>query len=169
MVNLSELKYLNLQGDFFVNYKLKINNLPANLGKLTKLETLVLSDNVIEVLPESIGQCKQLKKLYLKDNLFAKLPASFGDLSNLQHLNLKANELKSLPLSFSNLKGLEYLNLSFNFNIESNAAAALIGELGNLKTLNITDSYFTQAAVEDLLDTLPTTNIISQTVRKEKE
>jgi Leucine-rich repeat (LRR) protein len=169
LVNLSELKYLNLQGDFFVNYKLKINNLPANLGKLTKLETLVLSDNVIEVLPESIGQCKQLKKLDLKDNLFAKLPASFGDLSNLQHLDLKANELKSLPLSFSNLKGLEYLNLSFNFNIESNAAAALIGELGNLKTLNITDSYFTQAAVEDLLDTLPTTNIISQTVRKEKE
>ena len=165
LVNLSELKYLNLQGDFFVNYKLKIKNLPVDLGKLTKLETLILSDNVIEVLPESIGQCKQLKEVDVKDNLLATLPTSFGDLTNLKSLNLKANEIKNLPLSFSNLNAMEFLNISFNFKIQSDAAAALISKLDKLKTLNITDCYFTKTAVEGLMKALPTTKIVTQTVR----
>jgi len=167
LVNLSALKYLNLQGDFFVNYKLKIKTLPTDMGKLTNLETLILSDNVIEFLPESFGQCKQLAYLDLKGNLLANLPASFGDLTHLKSLDLKANELINLPASFSNLATMEDLNLSFNFKIQSDAAAALIGKLGNLKTLNITDSYFSKTAVEALMKALPTTKIVTQTSLKE--
>jgi Leucine-rich repeat (LRR) protein len=167
IINLTELKYLNLQGDFFVNYKLKIKTIPNEIGQLNKLETLILSDNIIEFLPESIGQCKALKHLDIKDNLLSTLPNSFGALSNLEYLNLKANEITGLANSFSSLQVLEYLNLSFNFKIQSDTAAALIGKLTQLKTLNITDSYFTKLAVDGLIENLPTTNIISQSLRKE--
>jgi hypothetical protein len=166
---LSNLKYLNLQGDFFVNYTLKIKDLPADLGNLTNLESLILSDNVIENLPESLGNCTKLETLDVKDNLLSTLPTSFGNLQNLKNLNVKANEITQFPANFSNLLKLENLDLSFNFNINGDQTAAYLAKLKNLQTLNISDCYFSDTAVNLLLEALPSTNITTFTPRKEKK
>lgn len=161
--NLTNLRYLNCKGDFFVNYQLKIKALPAAMGQLNRLETLILSDNVIESLPESIGNCVALQHVDLKDNLLSSLPSSFGNLTKLTFLNLKANELTGLPTSFQNLQSLDELNLAFNFTINSDQAVQPLSKLTNLYRLDISDSYFTEGAVNRLFEALPDTQIITST------
>ena len=158
---LNQLRYFNCQGDFFVNYQLKIKELPESIGKLTSLEALILSDNVIEVLPESIGRCVRLKTLDLKDNLLSTLPNSFGNLSELSILNLKANELTVLPSSIENLQNLAELNLGFNFSLNSEQASQILSKLPDLYILDIRDAYFSEAAVNRLFSALPNTKIIT--------
>lgn len=164
--NLVKLNYLNCQGDFFVNYQLKIKTIPNTIGQLTQLKTLILADNVIEQIPESISNCAQLKTIDLKDNLLNNLPESFGQLTLLKSLNLKANEFGKLPQSFSKLKALEFLNLSFNFKFESLQVSSLLGNLNTLKELNLTDCYMTEEAVVELQKKLEQTIIITRVTRK---
>lgn len=160
--NLVKLNYLNCQGDFFVNYQLKIKAIPNTIGQLTQLKTLILADNVIEQIPASIGNCAQLKTLDLKDNLLNNLPESFGQLTSLKSLNLKANEFGKLPQSFSKLHALEYLNLSFNFKFESLQVSSLLINLSTLKELNLTDCYMTEEAIIELQQKLKHTEIITK-------
>lgn len=167
--DLSELRYLNIQGDFFVHYTKKLKVLPESIGQLKQLETLIFSDNVVEVIPESISQCQKLAILDAKDNLLQTLPNSFGELRNLAYCNLKANEIQRLPQSMGRLQGIKKLDLSFNFNLDSDAAAPILGKLKSLSYLNIADCYFTEQAANLLLDALPTTNVVTFVERNEKE
>ncbi|VAH96293.1 unnamed protein product [Triticum turgidum subsp. durum] len=117
MNQLKLIRYLDATG-------LPITSLPKNFHALQNMETLILSNSLLETLPDSI--CRLTKLCYLdlsgSSNL-SKLPASLGKLSQLFFLNLSGcsilqeipeliYELQKLPDNFGGLLELSFLNLS---------------------------------------------------------
>lgn len=146
-----DLTYLNLGGNY-------INQIPANIGELKKLEFLDLSnpqdDNEISQIPESFGNLGSLKYLDLSSNSITELPSTFGNLKKLETLLMWGSILNSLPTSFGNLNSLKKFNLngirnnlpeSFSqlTNLEdffaggTSAVTKLPENIGNLKRLKI--------------------------------
>ncbi|KAI8922978.1 hypothetical protein BC831DRAFT_473540 [Entophlyctis helioformis] len=92
--------------------------LHADLGKLTRLESLDLHGNRLTgSIPKSIGRLVHLRHLNLSENaLDGLLPAAaFGNLTNLVTLNLALNNLTGdIPPSLASLTHLEERDLSYN-------------------------------------------------------
>ena len=63
---------------------------PAEIGQLTSLRVLNLSDNQLTSLPAEIGQLTSLEVLDLDDNQLTSLPAEIGQLTSLTELDLRA-------------------------------------------------------------------------------
>lgn len=59
---------------------------------------LILTDNQIEQLPPEIGTLSKLQKLMLAGNRLRSLPDEMADCQNLELIRLSANQLSSLPL-----------------------------------------------------------------------
>jgi Leucine-rich repeat (LRR) protein len=124
-----------------------LEELPPEIGKLTRLKTLILGKwdeeerkrkgNQLSTLPESIGQLTNLQSLDLRNNSLNTLPESIGELTNLQSLNLSSNGLNILPEFIGELTNLQSLNLSSN---GLNILPKFIGELTNLQSLNLSSN-----------------------------
>ena len=54
----------------------QIENVPDNVGDLTKLRRLRLSDNNITELPDSLATLNELKSIQIENNPLEKLPES---------------------------------------------------------------------------------------------
>ena len=92
--------------------------IPENIGALTRLDSIMLSNNLLEGnIPESIGNMSSIKYLYLNENLLTgSLPESIGNLENLAILYLDNNKLTGeIPSSIGNLLSLKRLYLLNNF------------------------------------------------------
>jgi Leucine-rich repeat (LRR) protein len=72
----------------------KLSMLPPEIGQLTGLHTLDLSDNKLRMLPPEIGQLTNLEVLKLARNQLRVLPPEAGQLTNLRELNLDGNPLE---------------------------------------------------------------------------
>jgi len=74
------IKILSLKHNF-------LRQIPTAIGRLTKLEVLILTDNLLSVqsIPFSLTFCKNLKELYVDDNQLEALP---GFLTSMNHLEL---------------------------------------------------------------------------------
>ena len=122
-----------------------LTNLPSSIGKLKKLEELILTDNDLTSIPPQIGNLKKLDRLFLGDNYLTSLPSSIGNLKNLMYIDLGGNLLNSLPESIFKLKRLEELKLSQN-NLKS--VPRQIGNLKNLKVLGLAANKLTSIPKE---------------------
>lgn len=91
------------------------NNQVVELG-LNKL-------NLVSI-PENIGQLTGLRVLWLTQNKIKALPESFGNLKLLKELLMQWNEITSLPDSIVNLDKLEFIRLDSEVktNISDNVA-----------------------------------------------
>ncbi|XP_044394499.1 disease resistance protein RGA2-like [Triticum aestivum] len=100
------LRYLDATG-------LPITSLPKYLHALQNMETLILSNSLLENLPDSI--CRLSKLCYLDlsgSSSLSKLPASLGKLSQLFFLNLsRCCILQELPETICKLTCLHHLNM----------------------------------------------------------
>ncbi|MGP8216402.1 MAG: leucine-rich repeat domain-containing protein [Bacteroidia bacterium] len=65
--------------------------MPEEIGNMTYLEGLTLSENKIQFLPETIGLLTNLKTLYLFHNQLTTLPGSLYEMKQLQWLGLTGN------------------------------------------------------------------------------
>ncbi len=65
--------------------------LPAEIRKLTNLQTLDVSNNRMTGIPAEIGQLKNLKTLNYANNQITGLPMEMGNLTQLQTLDLRGN------------------------------------------------------------------------------
>ncbi len=92
---------------------MEIDELPLEIGKLTKLKTLVLGlwdkkrgrrGNNLKTLPDEIGQLTELRSLFLGYNQFSELPEVIGELRKLRSLDLGSNQLSTLPKSSASSK-----------------------------------------------------------------
>ncbi len=101
---LRELKFLDLSLNAFQD------PLPAEIGDLENLRTLLLSSNDLSDLPPEIGNLVHLEILSLRGNDLVELTPVVGDLENLRELLLGSNPLTTLPSSIGNLAGLEVLS-----------------------------------------------------------
>ena len=122
-----------------------LTNLPSSIGKLKKLEELILTDNDLTSIPPQIGNLKKLDRLFLGDNYLTSLPSSIGNLKNLMYIDSGGNLLNSLPESIFKLKRLEELKLSQN-NLKS--VPRQIGNLKNLKVLGLAANKLTSIPKE---------------------
>jgi internalin A len=86
--------------------RLGLTELPSEIGQLSNLQSLYLTDNQLTSLPPEIGELSSLQELSLFDNQLTSLPAAIGQLTNLQELLLNDNQLRHLPTELGNLTNL---------------------------------------------------------------
>lgn len=81
--------------------------LPSNLGNLTSLRVLKISDTPVAALPASLGGCAALGEIDIRDALDAPdaLPESIG----LKSLSLYGCNLERLPAAVGDCENLEQL------------------------------------------------------------
>lgn len=114
---------------------------PRCLFKLTNVDELDLSCNMIQKLPADIGQFSSLRWLDLHSNKLEVLPESIGSLMGLTHLNLCNNRLTSagLPSTLGYLTSLRNLNLGLN---RLDALPTSVAALENLQEIGLFDNRF---------------------------
>ena len=91
--------------------------LPAELGNLSRLETLSLSGSQLTGrIPAALGNLSELQTLSLSGNqLTGEIPTELGNLSSLESLFLYSNQLTGgIPAELGNLSSLESLSLRGN-------------------------------------------------------
>ena len=119
---------------------------PAEIGQLTSLQFLGLSDNELTgAVPAEIGQLTSLKMLDLSYNKLTSLSAEIGQLTSLKQLNLSGNQLTSLPAEIGQLTSLEWLDLGYN---RLTSVPAEIGQLTSLEELDLEGNQLTSVPVE---------------------
>ena len=115
--------------------------IPGELGNLSNLESLNLSNNRLTGIPGELGNLSNLESLNLSDNRLTGIPGELGSLSNLESLYLSSNELTGIPGELGNLPNLETLYLGFNEL--AGPIPAELGNLSNLESLNLSDNRLT--------------------------
>jgi len=116
---------------------LGLSHLPPEIGQLTTLMRLHLSDNELSSLPLEIGQLTALTELELSSNQLSSLPAEIGRLTKLTVLALANNQLSRLPPEIGQLVALTILELGGN---QLNSLPVEISRLTKLTELNLTQN-----------------------------
>ncbi|TAG92981.1 MAG: leucine-rich repeat domain-containing protein [Oscillatoriales cyanobacterium] len=103
---------------------LELEELPAQIGKCTQLETLLLGKldkekrkmvgNKLTEFPDVVLQLTNLKILNLSHNQITAIPEAIAQLSNLTQLDLSFNQITVIPEAIAQLSNLTQLDLSFN-------------------------------------------------------
>ncbi|MES2706583.1 MAG: COR domain-containing protein [Verrucomicrobiota bacterium] len=109
--------------------KLDLTALPPEIGQLTTLTRLDVSNNQLTALPPEIGQLMALKELFVSDNQLTALPPEIGQLMALKELFVSDNQLTALPPEIGQLTALGRLDAS------NNQLTALPPEIGQLTAL----------------------------------
>jgi hypothetical protein len=78
------------------------------------LRWLILTDNRIGEIPASIGRCTRLRKLMLAGNRLTRLPDEMSSCTALELVRLAANRLASLPSWLFELPHLAWLAIGSN-------------------------------------------------------
>ncbi|KAL7208922.1 hypothetical protein ACSBR1_030624 [Camellia fascicularis] len=110
--------------------------IPSSIGRLHKLQELLLGGNKFTELPSLLGNLTSLIILNLsKNNIHGSIPPSLGNCHSLLELDLSQNNLNGeIPQSLRMLRGLRVLDLSHN-NL-SGKMPSYLGEL-QLDVLNL--------------------------------
>ncbi len=128
----------------------ELEDLPKEIGKLVKLEKLILDNGngcrMNVSIPEEIGRLKRLKVLNLYGALDFRgpgskkvlpvktLPNAIGRLQSLEELELGRNGLKAVPPQVAQLLKLKKLGPDYN---DIHEIPSFIGNLKNLRELSV--------------------------------
>lgn len=108
--------------------------LPPEIGKLTNITWLNLSDNKLEKLPHQIGKLRNLIVMNLGYNQLTELPREIWKLNNLVELNIGNNKFKEFPPEIWKITTLFILKMSNN---QLTKLPPEIGKLTNLWRLDV--------------------------------
>ncbi len=146
---------------YYVGRYALVGILPRELGLLSRLEVLDLSDShwISGSIPPELGALSSLRILNLEDNrLTGEIPPELGDLSSLEELRLGGNELTGeIPAELGRLGELRILSLSswlsggvYGGNQLRGQIPPEIGRLANLEQLDLSNSLLTGAIPTEL-------------------
>ncbi|XP_075248433.1 leucine-rich repeat-containing protein 57-like [Convolutriloba macropyga] len=118
-----------------------IQFISRDIGQLTNLKILNISCNRVQILPSTLSKCSRLEVLEASDNYLAKLPSGFGRISVVE-INLNRNRFADISCELSSCSRLKILRLEENCLILSknlktvlaNSTVSLICLDGNLIT-----------------------------------
>jgi Leucine-rich repeat (LRR) protein len=133
ILNLSKLESIVLTNNHFAL-------LPDWIGDILSLKYLIIADNKLVKITDNIGNLTQLQDLFIDKNLLKELPQTIGNLTQLITLVASNNQLFSLPSSIGRLTRLRWLYLEYNRIVEIPNS---IGDLLELQELEISDNQLT--------------------------
>ena len=125
--------------------------IPAELGRLSNLESLVLYSNQLSgPIPSELGRLSDLEDLWLHSNqLSGPIPADLVRLSNLESLVLYSNRLSGpIPADLGRLHNLRWLFLYSNQL--SGPIPSELGRLSNLEGLYLDSNQLSGPIPADL-------------------
>ncbi len=76
---------------YFDYSRMGLTEVPAALGSLTSLKTLVLDGNALTTFPAAVCQVHSLQKLHLKGNAIATIPAGISGCKSLEMIDMRGN------------------------------------------------------------------------------
>lgn len=91
-----------------------LHSLPSEIGNMSDLYYLDISQNQFTELPASIGKLKNLCYLYASNNQLTTFPAESAGLSALTYLFINSNQLTTFPSCILQMKKMIYLNIKNN-------------------------------------------------------
>ena len=107
-----------------LKYRTKLHSLDLSFNKLEllpnwsdpfpELQSLNLGKNLLTIIPEWISHLTYLRFLSVSENNLVEIPESLGKLSYLRSLDLSKNKLTNLPESLGKLFWLDSLDLYGN-------------------------------------------------------
>ena len=124
---------------------------PAQLGNLSRLESLSLSHNELTgAIPPQLGKLSNLTGLLITHNqLSGSIPVQLAALNKLEHLYLSNNVLTgAIPSQLRSLTALTYLTLSHN--ALSGSIPKELGNLTKLEHLHLENNSLTGAIPSEL-------------------
>lgn len=86
----------------------------AVFDKMPNLNKLVLDNNHFVSLPAQVGKLRKLEYFSIARNVLSSLPVEIGCLTELRYLDIRQNNLKKLPMEIWWANKLEFLNISSN-------------------------------------------------------
>lgn len=111
LVEMSQLKYLNLSGNIIESFYDKTFNMHTSV-----LEELDVSYNRLRKLGDELNELPELKILHLQYNYLTNISdEAFKNVKKLTYLNLQHNLLTSVGSSLQGLDSLVTLDLSYNY------------------------------------------------------
>ncbi|BBN05753.1 protein MpRLK-Pelle_URK-Pp-1a [Marchantia polymorpha subsp. ruderalis] len=129
--------------------------LPEEIGVLTELETLDLSENDFRgSFPDSLANCQKLRVLDVQEcNWNVPFPSVFLKLSNLEYLSAASSGLSGrLPEEFYAMKSLKYIYLGNNTQLTGNLESFTL--MSNLVNLTVWSIKFDDYVLPEKLSTL---------------
>ena len=121
-------------------------SIPSALGDLAKAKLVVLAGNRLSgPIPARLGRLTSLEELYLNGNELMSIPPELGRLTNLRELSLNFNQLTSVPPELGELDALRALHLNFN---RLASVPRELGELVNLQYLGLWSNELTSVPPE---------------------
>lgn len=143
--DLTALETLILQGNALSG------SIPIEIGTMTALTTLNFDNNSLDgSLPTEIGNLTSLTTLSIHNNLLTgNLPTQLGNLTSLQTLDLSINQITgSIPTELGSLSNL--LTLELYSNLLNGSIPASLGSIGTLTTLDLSDNQLTGSIPPEL-------------------
>lgn len=92
-----EVTQLDVKGMVFTG-GYSFESLPPEIGNMTNLVQINLTDSKVSIIPEEIGNLTNLKRLNLSRTNITTLPESIKNLKNLKMLNLKKTKISASEL-----------------------------------------------------------------------
>ncbi len=125
---LRDIKYCNNEA----------RKLPISISRASRLSYLDVANNRLEELEHAeLGRITGLVKLNLSNNRLKSLPQDFGTFSSLRSLNLSSNFLDKFPSFLCDLESLVDIDVSFN---SIGSLPDCIGKLGSLEKFVMTNN-----------------------------
>jgi leucine-rich repeat protein SHOC2 len=109
--------------------------LPPEIGNLTNLKVLDVSNNFLSQLPDEIGRLENLITLDAGRNVYCNIsPEIFGQLKKLERLDFAGCNIEKIPDNLLELPRLRELHVS---KVEPGPQSEVLWKLTNLTTLSI--------------------------------
>ncbi|GFO22285.1 malignant fibrous histiocytoma-amplified sequence 1-like protein [Plakobranchus ocellatus] len=111
---LMELEVLDLSPEREACLDYKLAMVPADIGKLLNLTTLMLDTNDLLQVPAEITLLTNLERLALSNNHLSELPNGIRHLKNLSSLHLANNKFEIFPDEICDITSLKFLDFCDN-------------------------------------------------------
>uniref|UniRef100_A0A5K3ERA7 Protein flightless-1-like protein n=1 Tax=Mesocestoides corti TaxID=53468 RepID=A0A5K3ERA7_MESCO len=134
IISIKNLEVLHMSGT-----QRRLDNIPKELDRLTKLVDLDLSHNQLVSIPEPVFDLRALRKLDVSHNEISELSALTDNWPSLEYLNLSHNQLVSIPSGLTRLTKLRKLYLNDN-QLTFSGLPSGMAKLNDLEVLNASNN-----------------------------